>query len=269
MIPGRPLSIGVTLFGVTLVVLLPIVAILGGLQGISPGAFVQAVTTPRVLAAYRLTFGASFCAALVDGLIGLLIAWVLVRYRFLGRALLNASIDLPFALPTAVSGIALASLYADNGWIGSLTSRLGIHIAFTQAGVTIALVFVGLPFVVRTLQPALEALPPELEQASSILGASDLQTLLRVVLPILSPAWLAGFGMAFARGLGEYGSVIFIAGNRPGLTEIVPLVIISKLEQYDYTGATALAATMLLVSFALLLAINALRRRIIGQQVAL
>lgn len=269
MIPGRNLSIGLTIFGVTLVVLLPIVAIVGGLQGLDPGSFARAVTTPRVLAAYRLTFGASLVAALADGVIGFFIAWVVVRYRFPGRALLNASIDLPFALPTAVSGIALASLYADNGWIGSLTSRFGIHLAFTQAGVAIALVFVGIPFAVRTLQPALEALPPELEEVSGILGASPFQTLVRVILPILSPAWLAGFAMAFARGLGEYGSVIFIAGNRPGLTEIVPLVIISKLEQYDYPGATALAVTMLVASFVLLFAINALRRRIIGRQVAL
>jgi sulfate transport system permease protein len=268
VIPGRNLSIGATLFGVTLIVLLPVAAIFAGLRGVDPATFFAAVTSPRVVAAYRLTFGASFVAALVDALVGFLIAWVVVRYRFAGRAVLDACIDLPFALPTAVSGIALTALYADNGWIGSFTSKFGLHVAFTQLGVTLALIFVGIPFVVRTLQPALEALPSELEEASNTLGASGIQTLVRVIVPVLLPAWLAGVAMAFARGLGEYGSVIFIAGNKPGVTEIVPLVIISKLEQYDYVGATAIAVTMLLASFALLLAINMLRRHIIGRQVA-
>jgi sulfate transport system permease protein len=269
VIPGRGLSVGLTLFAVTLVVLLPIAAIVAGLHGMSLAAFVQAVTSPRVLAAYRLTFGASLVAATTDAVLGFLIAWATVRYTFAGRAILNGCIDVPFALPTPVAGIALATLYADNGWIGALTSRFGVHVAFTSAGVTVALIFVGIPFVVRTLQPAIEAIPADLEETSSLLGASGLQTLVRVIVPLLAPAWLAGFAMAFARGLGEYGSVIFIAGNRPGVTEIVPLVIVTKLEEYDYPGATALAVTMLVASFVLLLAINALRRHIVGRQVAL
>ena len=268
MIPGRGLSIGLTLFGVTIVVLLPIAAIVGGLRGIDPATFAQTILSPRVLAAYRLTFGASLIAAIVDAVIGFLIAWVTVRYQFFGRAFLNACIDLPFAIPTPVSGIALATVYANSGWIGSITSRFGIHIAFTQLGVAVALVFIGIPFVVRTLQPAIEALPPELEEASSVLGGSGLDTFVRVLVPVLIPAWLAGFAMAFARGLGEYGSVIFIAGNKPGVTEIVPLVIMTKLEEYDFTGATALAVTMLAASFVLLLAINVLRRHMVSRQVA-
>ena len=265
-VPGRGPALAITLAGVGLVVILPIVAIFAGLHGIDGPAFVRAVTSPRVVAAYRLTFGASLIAATIDGICGLLIAWVVVRYRFAGRALLDAAFDVPFALPTPVAGIALASLYADDGWIGRLAAPLGIHLAFTQAGVVVALVFVGIPFVVRGLQAAIEALPRELEEASKVLGAHTLQTFARVVLPVLAPAWLAGFAMAFARGLGEYGSVIFIAGNKPGSTEIVSLVILTKLEAYDYSGATALAVTMLVASFLLLLGINALRRSIVARQ---
>ena len=267
MIPGRALSIGLTLFGVTLIVLLPIAAIVGAMHGVTPALFWQAISTPRDLAAYRLTFGASFTAALIDAVLGFLIAWVTVRYRFAGRELLNASIDLPFALPPPVSGIALAALYAKDGWIGALASRLGFSIAYTGLGVVVALAFVGIPFAVRTLQQAIETLPVELEEASAVLGSSGLATFVRVVFPILLPACLAGFAMSFARGLGEYGSVIFIAGNKPNVTEIVPLVIVSKLEQYDYVGATSLAVTMLIVSFVLLAGINVLRRRLISRQV--
>lgn len=269
MIPGRALSIGLTLLGVTVVVLFPIAAIVAAMHGATPASFWAAISTPRVLAAYRLTFGASLVAALIDGVLGFLIAWAIVRYRFVGRELLNASIDLPFALPPPVSGIALASLYANDGWIGAITNALGLPIAFTGLGVVVALAFVGIPFSVRTLQQAIEALPRELEEASAVLGAGAFTTFMRIVMPILLPACLAGFAMSFARGLGEYGSVIFIAGNKPNVTEIVSLVIISKLEQYDYVGATSLAVTMLAVSFALLVAINALRRHLISRQVAL
>jgi len=268
MIPGRALSIALTLIGVIVVVLLPIAAIFTAMSGVTPVSFWAAISTPRDLAAFRLTFGASFTAALIDAVLGFLIAWVTVRYRFFGRDLINAAIDLPFALPPPVSGIALATLYSTGGWIGAITSKLGVPIAYTGAGVVVALAFVGIPFAVRTLQQAIEALPREFEEASAVLGAGGAATFARVVVPLLLPACLAGFAMSFARGLGEYGSVIFIAGNKPNVTEIVPLVIVSKLEQYDYVGATSLAITMLVVSFILLLAVNALRRRLIERQVA-
>lgn len=268
MIPGRSLSIGLTILGVTVIVLLPIAAIVGAMRGVTPALFWAAISTPRDLAAYRLTFGASFVAAMIDAVLGFLIAWVTVRYRFVGRELLNASIDLPFALPPPVSGIALATLYANDGWIGAITSRLGLPIAFTGLGVVVALTFVGIPFAVRTLQQAIETLPEEFEEASAVLGAGGITTFARILVPLLLPACLAGFAMSFARGIGEYGSVIFIAGNRPNVTEIVPLVIVSKLEQYDYVGATSLAVTMLVVSFTLLAGINVLRRRLISRQVA-
>jgi sulfate transport system permease protein len=218
--------------------------------------FWATVTSPRVLASYRLTFGASLAAALVNAGFGLLVAWVLVRYRFTGRRLIDAMVDLPFALPTAVAGIALTALYAANGWIGSVLEPLGIKVAFTPLGVFVALTFIGLPFVVRTVQPVLEDLEPELEEAAATLGANRLQTFLRIVLPTILPALLTGFALAFARAIGEYGSVIFIAGNMPMVSEITPLLIITKLEQYDYAGATALAVVMLVLSFALLLIIN-------------
>ena len=211
------------------------------------------------MASYRLTFGASLGAAAINAVFGLLVAWVLVRYRFPGRRLVDALVDLPFALPTAVAGIALTGLFAPNGWIGALLAPLGIKVAFTPLGVLVALTFIGLPFVVRTVQPVLEELPRELEEAAATLGASRWQSFRRVVFPIVLPALLTGFALAFARAIGEYGSVIFIAGNMPMVSEITPLLIITKLEQYDYAGATAIAVVMLVVSFALLLAINVLQ----------
>ena len=217
------------------------------------------MTAPRVIASYRLTFGASLLAALTNAVFGLLVAWVLVRYRFPGKRLIDAMVDLPFTLPTAVAGIALTALYASHGWIGSVLEPLGIKVAFTPLGVVVALTFIGLPFVVRTVQPVLEDLEPELEEAAATLGATRSQTFVRVIAPTLAPALLTGFALAFARAIGEYGSVIFIAGNMPMVSEITPLLIITKLEQYDYTGATALAVVMLVLSFALLLLINLLQ----------
>jgi len=218
-----------------------------------------AVTTPRVMASYRLTFGASFAAALVNAVFGLLVAWVLVRYRFPGKKLIDALVDLPFALPTAVAGIALTALYAGNGWIGQYLEPLGINVAFTPIGVFMALTFFGLPFVVRTVQPVLEDIESELEEAAAMLGANRLQTFSRIIFPTIFPALMTGFALAFARAIGEYGSVIFIAGNMPMVSEITPLLIITKLEQYDYAGATALAVVMLVISFILLLVINLLQ----------
>jgi sulfate transport system permease protein len=229
-------------------------------SGMGWGAFWHAVSAPRVLASYRLSFGASFIAASINALAGLLVAWVLVRYRFPGKKLIDSLVDLPFALPTAVAGIALTTIYAPTGWVGSLLAPCGIETAFTPLGVIIALTFIGLPFVVRTVQPVLQDLNPELEQAAATLGAGRLSTFLRVILPEIWPALLTGFALAFARALGEYGSVVFIAGNRPMKTEITPLVIITKLEEYDYRGAAAVAVVMLIVSFLLLLLINLLQR---------
>jgi sulfate transport system permease protein len=225
----------------------------------SPADFWQAVSEPRVVASYKLTFGASLAAALVNVVFGFIVAWTLVRYRFPGRQLLDALIDLPFALPTAVSGIALTAIFAKTGWLGQFLYPLGIHSAFSPLGVMIALTFIGLPFVVRTMQPALEELDAEVEEAAASLGANRWQTFWRVILPSVMPALLTGFALAFARALGEYGSVVFISGNKPLQTEITSLLIITKLEQYDYAGATAIAAVMLLASFAILLAINALQ----------
>jgi len=222
-------------------------------------AFWDAVTSPRVLASYRLTFGASLAAAIVNAGCGLLVAWVLVRYDFPGRRLVDALVDLPFALPTAVAGIALTALYADNGWVGKILARFDIHIAYTPAGVSLAMLFVGLPFVVRTVEPILMDLDPQLEEAAATLGASRRQTMWRIILPVLLPPALTGFALSFARGLGEYGSIVFISGNMPMRTEIVPLLIVTKLEQYDYAGATAIATVMLVASFGLLLLINALQ----------
>jgi sulfate transport system permease protein len=222
--------------------------------------FTQAIASPRVLASYRISFGASLLAALLNLVFGLLLAWVLVRYPFPGRKVIDALVDLPFALPTAVAGIALTAVYSKNGWIGQYLEPLGIHVAFTELGVLMALTFIGLPFVVRTLQPVIEELQPEIEEASASLGANRWQTITRVILPELFPALLTGFALAFARALGEYGSVVFISGNMPMRTEIVPLLIITKLEQYDYRGATAIAAVMLVASFVLLLIINLLQK---------
>ncbi|MGH8631215.1 MAG: sulfate ABC transporter permease subunit CysT [Burkholderiales bacterium] len=256
VLPGFNLALGFTLLYLSLIVLIPLSAAIIRTAALSWPEFWATVTTPRVLASYRLTFGASLAAAGVNAAFGLLVAWVLVRYRFPGKKLVDALVDLPFALPTAVAGIALTALYAANGWIGQFLEPLGIKVAFTPLGVFVALTFIGLPFVVRTVQPVLEDLEPELEEAAATLGANRLQTFLRVILPTIFPALLTGFALAFARAVGEYGSVIFIAGNMPMVSEITPLLIITKLEQYDYAGATALAVVMLVASFLLLLAIN-------------
>jgi len=259
VLPGFRLAMGFTLLYLTLVVLVPLSTLFWKSASLGPAGFWGAVTAPRVLASYKLTFGASLAAACVNGVFGVIVTWVLVRYRFPGRRLMDALVDFPFALPTAVAGITLTTLYAPNGWLGAPLDKLGVTVAFTPLGITLALTFIGLPFVVRTLQPVLESLDPEVEEAAASLGASRLQTIRRVVLPALFPAWITGFALAFARALGEYGSVVFIAGNMPMKTEITPLLIITKLEQYDYAGATAIAAVTLVASFALLLAINRLQ----------
>jgi len=259
VLPGFRLTLGYTLAWLGLIVLIPLSALVLKTFTLSWDQCWTAVSSPRVLASYRLTFGASLLAALVNVVFGLLLAWVLVRYRFPGKRIVDALVDLPFALPTAVAGISLTALLAGNGWIGQYLEPLGIKLAFNRNGVVIALIFIGLPFVVRTVQPVLEEAEKELEEAAMCLGATRLQTFLRVILPSILPALLTGFAMAFARAIGEYGSVIFIAGNVPLVSEITPLVIISKLEQYDYAGATAVAVMMLVFSFVLLLVINALQ----------
>jgi len=259
VLPGFNLTLGYTLLYLSLIVLIPLSALVFKTFTMTWEQFWTAVAAPRVLASYRLTFGASFLAALVNLFAGLLVAWVLVRYKFPGKKIVDALVDLPFALPTAVAGISLTALLAGNGWIGQFLEPHGIKVAFTPAGVVIALIFIGLPFVVRTVQPVLEDTEKELEEAASSLGATRWQTFSRVILPSIAPALLTGFAMAFARAIGEYGSVIFIAGNMPMVSEITPLVIIGKLEQYDYAGATAVALVMLLISFAMLLVINALQ----------
>jgi sulfate transport system permease protein len=259
ILPGFNLALGFTLLYLSLIVLIPLSAAFIRTTELSWQEFWFAVTTPRVMASYRLTFGASFAAALVNAVFGLLVAWVLVRYRFPGKKLIDALVDLPFALPTAVAGIALTALYAGNGWIGQYLEPLGIKVAFTPIGVFVALTFIGLPFVVRTVQPVLEDIESELEEAAAMLGANRLQTFLRIIFPTIFPALMTGFALAFARAIGEYGSVIFIAGNMPMVSEITPLLIITKLEQYDYAGATALAVVMLVISFILLLVINLLQ----------
>jgi len=281
VLPGFGLSLGFTLAYLGLIVLLPLAAAFIKTSGMSWNDFTAAVASPRVVASYRLSFGASFAAATLNAVFGLVVAWVLVRYTFPGRKIVDALVDLPFALPTAVAGIALTAIYARNGWVGSWLDPLwaaavtkldaalpgfgwkewlGLKIAFDRPGIFIALTFVGLPFVVRTLQPVIEELEPELEEAAATLGADRWQTITRVILPELLPALLTGFAMAFARALGEYGSVVFIAGNQPNHSEITPLLIITKLEQYDYRGATAIAVVLLVVSFVLLLLINLLQK---------
>jgi sulfate transport system permease protein len=250
---------GVTLAYLSLIVLIPLSAVFIKSASLGWSEFWHVATTPRVMASYRLSFGASLLAAAINVVFGLMLAWSLVRYNFPGRRLIDALVDLPFALPTAVAGIALTALYAPNGWLGHYLELIGIKVAFTPLGVLVALVFIGVPFVVRTVQPVLEDLDVEFEEAAASLGATRLQTIRRVVLPALGPALLTGFALAFARAVGEYGSVIFIAGNLPMISEITPLIIITKLEQYDYAGATAVAAVMLIVSFVLLLIINALQ----------
>ena len=256
VLPGFDLALGFTLLYLGLIVLLPLSAAFLKTFTMTWPAFWDAVASPRVVASYRLTFGASLAAALLNALFGLVVAWVLVRYEFFGKRFIDALVDLPFALPTAVAGIALTALYSHNGWIGAL---LPFKVSFTPVGVFVALTFIGLPFVVRTLQPVLEDLHKEIEEAAATLGATRWQTFRMVIFPIVTPALLTGFALAFARALGEYGSVIFIAGNMPMVSEITPLLIITKLEQYDYAGATAIAVVMLVFSFLMLLAINLLQ----------
>lgn len=259
VLPGFGLSLGYTIFYLCIIVLIPLSAVFLKTAELEFQEFWTVVTTPRVIATYKLTFGASFIAALINMIFGFLTAWVLTRYHFFGKKLIDAFVDLPFALPTAVAGIALTTIYAPNGWIGSLLSEFGIKVAFTPLGVVIALTFIGLPFVVRTVQPVLEDLSLEVEEASASLGGNRWQTFYRIIFPSIWPALLTGFSLAFARAIGEYGSVIFIAGNMPMISEITPLIIITKLEQYDYTGATAIATVMLIISFILLLSINILQ----------
>ena len=259
VLPGFNLALGYTVLYLGLIVLVPLSAAFLKTASLSWPAFWDTVTTPRVLAAYRLTFGASLIAAIINAVFGFIVAWVLVRYRFPGKRLIDALVDLPFALPTAVAGISLTAVYASNGWIGRYLEPLGVKVAFTPLGVVVALTFIGLPFVVRTVQPVLEELERELEEAAASMGATRLQVVLRVIMPAVLPSLITGFALSFARALGEYGSVIFIAGNVPFISEITPLLIITKLEQYDYVGATAIATVMLLASFVLLLIINLLQ----------
>ncbi len=260
VLPGFSLTLGFTVFYLCLIVLIPLSATFLKAATLGWEGFWSVITEPRVLASYRLTFGASLAGASINAVFGLLVAWVLVRYEFPGKGLIDALVDLPFALPTAVAGISLATLYSSKGWIGKLLAPHGLKIAYTPLGIVVALTFIGLPFVVRTVQPILEEFEAELEEAAASLGATRWQTFSRVILPALAPGLLTGFALAFARAVGEYGSVIFIAGNIPMVSEITPLLIITKLEQYDYAGATALAVSMLVVSFLLLLTINALQR---------
>jgi len=259
VLPGFRLTMGYTVFYLCLIVLLPLLTLPARTASMSWDALWSTITDPRVVASYRLSIGAALAAALVNAVFGLIVAWVLVRYPFPGRRLVDALIDLPFALPTAVAGITLTTIYAPNGMLGSLLEPYGLKVAFTRVGVVIALIFIGLPFVVRTLQPIIDDLDPEVEEAATSLGADRWRVLTRVILPHLYPAWLTGFALCFARAVGEYGSVVFISGNMPMRTEISPLLIITKLEQFDYAGATAIALVMLLLSFTLLLTINVLQ----------
>ena len=261
VLPGFGPAISLTVGYVSLLILIPLATLVLKSASLGPAAFWAAVSSPRALAAYRLSTQTALAGATINAVFGVVVAWVLVRYEFPGKKLVAALVDLPFALPTAVAGIALTSLYSENGWIGSLLAPLGIKVAYTPLGIVVALTFIGLPFVVRTVQPVLADLEPEVEDAAAVLGAGRLATLARVVLPGVLPALATGFALAFARGLGEYGSVVFIAGNMPMVSEITPLLIMIKLEQYDYAGATAIALVFLVVSFAMLLAVNALARR--------
>lgn len=259
VLPGFGLTLGYVLTYLGLIVFVPLTALVLKATSLSWERFWAAVTDPRALASYRLSFGASLAAGIINTIFGFIVAWVLVRYSFPGRKLVDALVDLPFALPTAVAGIALTSIYAANGWIGQYLEAWGVKVAFAPLGIIVALTFIGLPFVVRTVQPVLEDLDPEIEQAAASLGASRWQTIMRIVLPELLPALLTGFALAFARALGEYGSVVFISGNMPMRTEITPLLIVVKLEQYDYAGAAAIAVVMLAASFTVLLVINVLQ----------
>jgi sulfate transport system permease protein len=267
-LPGFGLSMGITVTYLSLIVLIPLAGLLWKTSAMTWEAFVGAVMSPRALAAYRLSFGAALTAGAINAVFGLILAWVLARYRFAGHGLVDAMVDLPFALPTAVAGIALTSLFVENGWLGQFLEPHGIKVAFAPAGIAIAMTFVGLPFVVRSVQPILIDIDPNMEEVAATLGASRIYTVWRVIVPAVMPALCTGFALAFARALGEYGSIVFISGNMPLKTEIVPLLIVTKLEQYDYSGATAIALVMLVVSFALLLLINslqALMRRRAGQ----
>jgi len=259
VLPGFRLTLGFTFFYLGLIVLIPLAAVFWKTSTLTWAEFWHTITMPTAMASYRLTFGASFAAALVNAVFGLIVAWVLVRYEFFGKKIVDALVDLPFALPTAVAGITLASLYGQNGWIGQMLTLLGIKVANTQTGIFIALTFIGLPFIVRTVQPILEDLDPELEEAAASLGANRWQVFWRVILPMLTPALLTGFALAFARALGEYGSVIFIAGNIPMKTQITPVIIMAELDMFDYAKATAIAVVMLVASFVLLLTINVLQ----------
>ncbi|HEY6007070.1 MAG TPA: sulfate ABC transporter permease subunit CysT [Geobacteraceae bacterium] len=260
VIPGFGPTLGYTVFYLSLIVLIPLSALVFTSAQLTWHDFLATVTAPRVLASYRVTFGAAVLAAVANAIFGVLVAWVLVRYRFPGRKLVDSLVDLPFALPTAVAGITLASIYAANGWIGRYLEPLGIKVAYTPVGIFVAMTFIGLPFVVRTVQPVLEELESEVEEAAACLGANRWQAFARVIFPTLMPSVITGFALAFARAVGEYGSVIFIAGNMPMVSEITPLLIITKLEQYDYAGATAIASTMLFVSFAILFTVNLLQK---------
>ncbi|MGH6927845.1 MAG: sulfate ABC transporter permease subunit CysT [Dongiaceae bacterium] len=260
VVPGFGLTLGFTLAYLGLIVILPLCGLALRAAAMSLGEIWALATEPRVIAAFRVSFGTALIAAAINAVFGLLVAWTLVRYRFPGHRLVDAMVDLPFALPTAVAGIALTALYAPNGWIGRLLEPLGLKVAFTPLGIVVALTFIGLPFVVRTVQPVLQDLEVEQEEAAVSLGASRWKTFTRIIFPAILPALITGFALAFARGVGEYGSVIFIAGNMPGISEIVPLLIVTELEQFDYAGATVLATLMLLASFLLLLVINLLQR---------
>jgi sulfate transport system permease protein len=259
VLPGFGLSLGFTIFYLSVIVLIPLSALIIRPIELGPAGFWAAISTPRVLASLRLSFGMAAAAAVIDSFFGFIIAWVLVRYRFPGKGLLDALIDLPFALPTAVAGIALSTLYAPNGWIGSLLIPYGIRIAYTPWGVLVAMTFIGLPFTVRTLQPVMSEQSQDVEEVAATLGATRAQTIFRIVIPMLMPALLTGAAMGFARGAGEYGSIIFLAGNLPMVSEIAPLLIVTKLEQYDYAGAAAIGVVMLAAAFVMLLALNALQ----------
>ncbi|NVN92051.1 MAG: sulfate ABC transporter permease subunit CysT [Desulfuromonadales bacterium] len=260
VLPGFGPTLGYSVLYLSLVVLIPLSALVFKTAELSWGEFVDIVTAERVLASYRVTFGTALVAAAINAVFGVLVAWVLVRYRFPGKRLVDALVDLPFALPTAVAGITLSTLYSPNGWIGRILEPHGIKIAFTPLGIIVAMTFIGLPFVVRTVQPVIEELDSEIEEAAACLGANRWQTFVKVLFPLMTPSVLTGFALAFARAVGEYGSIIFIAGNMPMVSEITPLLIITKLEQYDYRGATAIATVMLVASFSMLLIINLLQK---------
>ncbi len=260
VLPGFGMTLGFTIFYLSVIVLIPLSALVFRTMGLTWAEFITTVSAPRVLASYKVTFGAAIIAASINAIFGVLVAWVLVRYKFPGRKIVDALVDLPFALPTAVAGITLATIYSSNGWVGRYLEPLGIKVAFTPLGITLAMTFIGLPFVVRTVQPVIEEIEVELEEAAVCLGASRWQTLSRVIFPILFPSVLTGFALSFARGVGEYGSIIFISGNMPMVSEITPLLIITKLEQFDYRGATAIACVMLLTSFLMLLVVNLLQK---------